>query len=29
MLMDGETIEELKKRMAFQKISKAEIGGIK
>ena len=29
MLMDVETIEELKKRMTFQKISKAEVGGIK
>jgi len=29
MLMDVETIEELKKRMTFQKASKSEIGGIK
>jgi hypothetical protein len=29
MLMDVETIEELKRRMTFQKITKTEIGGIK
>lgn len=28
MLMDTETIEELKKRMAFSKMTKAEIGKI-
>lgn len=28
MLMDVETIEELKRRMTFQKITKTEIGKI-
>ena len=29
MLMDTETLKELSKRMAFSKMTKTEIGGIK
>ena len=29
MLMDKETLQELSKRMAFSKMTKTEIGGIK